>query len=403
MLGQGEIYLLKGVIQHYSWGGFSYIPNLLQTTNPESRPWAEYWLGAHPNHSSTIVGQSELPLASVLTEDLEEGLGAEVAKKFGGLPYLFKVLDVRQMLSIQVHPDKSSASKKYDEENAQGIPLTASHRNYKDRNHKPEMMMALSDFWLLHGFKSKAQISETLATVPELESLSAHFKNNDLRALYEYVMQMDQATVNAILEPLSQRILPLYKNDTIPKNAPDFWAARAIETFCRNGNYDRGIFSIYLFNLVYLAKGEGIFQSEGLPHAYLEGQNVEVMANSDNVLRAGLTDKHIDVNELLQHVSFVETYPNILTVSDSTAYTFDTPAEEFKLTQYQLEQGKEQRRVTSSVEIILVIHGELEISAGSHALLLSSGNAAVISRSTNLTLHANANTLAYCVASGFTG
>ena len=399
-LGQGEIYPLHGVIQHYSWGGYSYIPGLLQRPNHEGRPWAEYWLGAHPNHPSSYKANGEFSLAEAIASAPEAILGSSIASKFGELPYLFKVLDVRQMLSIQVHPDKASASKKFDDENMRGIPVHAPHRNYKDRNHKPEMMIALSEFWLLHGFKTEALLSETLSFTPELTFLKKTFANSDYKSLYELVMNMDQSEVNRILEPLAQRVTPAYKNDTIPKAHPDFWAARAVETFCKNDHYDRGIFSIYFFNLVHLKKGEGVFQPEGLPHAYLEGQNVELMANSDNVLRAGLTDKHIDVKELLEHLQFVAIEPRILEATDHEVWTFDTPAEEFRLTQYQLAPDKKVDLQSSSVEILLVVEGEVEISTGRQALVLTQGEAALITRDTTTNLRATARSLAFLAGSG---
>src|SRR5919112_2494898 len=156
-----SIYFLKGKVQHYSWGGFQFIPQLLQINNEEQKPCAEYWLGAHPGQPSTvIVNNKEFSLNTFIEECKEDVLGATVAKRFETLPYLFKVLDVRQMLSIQVHPNKEWAKKSFESENERGIPLSAPHRNYKDTNHKPELMVALSDFWLLHGFKPAEQLAE---------------------------------------------------------------------------------------------------------------------------------------------------------------------------------------------------------------------------------------------------
>src|SRR5579875_75422 len=139
-----KIYNLKGVVQHYSWGGFDFIPNLLNIENKEHKPFAEYWLGAHPNHPS----KTDEGLLNEIVESNSEILGDAVANKFGSLPYLLKVLDVRQMLSIQVHPSKEEAKKGFEEENKKQIPLNAFNRNYKDQNHKPEAMVALGDFYL---------------------------------------------------------------------------------------------------------------------------------------------------------------------------------------------------------------------------------------------------------------
>jgi len=308
-----SIYKLQGIIQHYSWGGYRFIPGLLRVENKEQHPFAEYWVGAHPNHPSSLqVNNISMALNDFISKHKEISTGQNEKESPDVLPYLLKVLDVRQMLSIQVHPNKHNAKIGFDQENKLNIPVTAPHRNYKDDNHKPELLVALSDFWLLHGFKPAKDLKEALEQTPEFNFLVPFFTNEDYRGLYEHVMLMEQEGINSILQKLSDRIMPLYKNDLLQKTSPDFWAARAIDSFCLNKIFDRGIFSVYFFNLLRLEEGQGIFQPEGLPHAYLEGQNVEIMANSDNVLRAGLTDKHIDVPELLKHVKFEPTYPNIL-------------------------------------------------------------------------------------------
>ncbi|HVK96755.1 MAG TPA: mannose-6-phosphate isomerase, class I, partial [Flavisolibacter sp.] len=323
-----KVFKINGVVQHYSWGGYEYIPSLLGIENKEQKPFAEYWLGAHPNHPSIITGSSK-NVHEYLQENSEALLGKRVAQQFSSLPYLFKVLDVRQMLSIQVHPNKVSAEKGFDEENKKDIPVSAANRNYKDKNHKPEMMIALGDFWLLHGFKSEAAIIETIDSIPEFSFLRNVFNTRGYKGLYEAVMNLPQEKVDEILAPVMNRILPDFESGALDKNNPNYWAAKAVINFCKNESYDRGIFSIYFFNLLHLKKGEGIFQPAGLPHAYLEGQNIEVMANSDNVLRAGLTDKHIDVKELNKHVVFEETIPNIYSPSGATVEKFETPASEF--------------------------------------------------------------------------
>ena len=145
-----KIFRIKGAVQHYSWGGYDFIPNLLGIKNDVQKPFAEYWLGAHPNHSSKMESTGEFLHDFIKSHP--NVLGESVRQKFGSLPFLFKILDVRQMLSIQVHPAKEVAAQEYARENASGIPLTAAHRNYKDQNHKPELMVALDDFWLLHGY-----------------------------------------------------------------------------------------------------------------------------------------------------------------------------------------------------------------------------------------------------------
>jgi mannose-6-phosphate isomerase len=381
-------------VQHYNWGGHNFIPQLLNTPNNEGLPFAEYWLGAHPNFSSFIDrdGQS-VPLPDFIKTNREEVLGRNVAGDFDALPFLFKVLDVKQMLSIQVHPDLKEAKIGFDKENREGIPITAAHRNYKDENHKPEQMVALSDFWLLHGFKSPEKLTAILHATPELLFLKKIFVDNGYDYLYRYVMTMEQGEVNGLLHPLAERILPLYRNGLLQKDREDFWAARAIVTFSKGADFDRGLFSIYFFNLLQLKKGEGIFQPAGMPHAYLEGQNIEVMANSDNVLRGGLTEKYIDVEELMKHTNFSATVPDILYPDADGLYV--SPAKEFCLYRYI---NKSAGLFADGAEIIFVLKGKLSASNGLHQLNVSQGEAVFVMAGTYADLVPDGETEFYRVS-----
>lgn len=370
-----RFYKLKGVVQHYSWGGTSFIPELLSVSNPEQKPFGEYWLGAHPN-APALLEEENVSLLRFIKENPTEVLGEAAAESFGSLPYLFKILDVRQMLSIQVHPSKAAAEEEFEKENEKGVPLTAPHRNYKDRNHKPELMVALSDFWLLHGFKGKKEMEAIFEQVPELSRLQTYFHGEDYRQLYEAVMTMPQRDVDSVLLPLLERILPEYEKGALRKSREDFWAARAAQTFCKNNSYDRGIFSVYFFNLLHLKKGEAIYQPAGLPHAYLEGQNVEVMANSDNVLRAGLTDKHVDVPELMKHVKFEPTVPKIIPASDAAEQRFDAPVAEFHLKKYTTSNNAVLTPLAAT--ILFVIEGEGVLKSKGEELHVNRGEAALL-------------------------
>src|SRR5690606_29296983 len=120
----------------------------------------------------------------------------------------------------------------FERENAAGIPIDASNRNYKDANHKPEMMVALGDFYLLHGFKNERKLNIQLEGTPELSFLHKYFEGNDYKRLYEFIMRLPQIEIDALLEPLANRILPLYENGELDKTSEDFWAARAVKDFC---------------------------------------------------------------------------------------------------------------------------------------------------------------------------
>lgn len=387
-------------MQPYSWGGTDFIPSLLNVSNTEKKPFAEYWLGAHPAAPSVLTDEN-LSLPDFIAQDAAATLGEEVAREFGALPYLFKILDVRQMLSIQVHPSKAAAEEEYEKENKKGVPPAAPHRNYKDRNHKPELMVALSDFYLLHGFKPEAELEAVLGRVKELAFLLPVFKGSGYKALYEDVMTMPQEKVDEMLRPLMQTIIPAYEKGELRKNDEHFWAARAALTFCRNDHYDRGIFSIYFFNVLHLARGEAIYQAAGLPHAYLEGQNVEVMAASDNVLRAGLTDKHVDVPELMKHVKFDPTHPKIIRANGDPEQSFFAPVEEFFLKRYEAEKTVSLSAPTGTV--VFVYEGKGKASAHGETIEINRGEAVFLPAGSEVLVESLNGPLTFYTVSANTG
>ena len=391
-----NLYPLTGKVQHYAWGGFHIIPALLDINNNEKKPFAEYWLGTHPLASSEVHTGHQF-LNNLIEENTELTLGKYVATNFGALPYLLKILDVRDMLSIQVHPAKSEAEESFKKENEAGISLTASHRNYKDENHKPELVVALGDFWLLHGFKPRNKMIAVLKEIPELHSLLPVFEKEGYKGLYREVMEMPQQNVNQSLQPLLDRIIPRYTENDVSKSEEDFWAARAALTFNKDNDIDRGIFSIYLFNLVHLRKGEAVFQDAGLPHAYLEGQNVEIMTNSDNVLRGGLTHKHIDVPELLKHVICEETVPDILSgrINNRHETVFKTPVPEFQLSYISLYKGENFSFKTRTGEILVLLEGNAKFISGGEKIRLSSGEAVFIVADREVEIQSTGKTLIY--------
>jgi mannose-6-phosphate isomerase len=378
---------LKGVVRSYDWGGTKFLSKLLSHPNPEGKPMAEYWLGAHDQDSSVVVTtEGEVTLNDFVAGDMEGILGKTSARKFGRLPYLLKIMDVTSMLSIQVHPTKHEAEIEFARENKQRIPLNAPHRNYKDDNHKPELAVALTDFWVLHGFKPVEKLTAFLESIPQLRGLLEIFNTTGYDQLYKTVMEMPQESVNQLLRPLLDQIIPLYSSGQLKKSEENFWAARAALMFGQHGktdeqrSVDRGIFSIYFFNLLQLRKGEGLFQDAGVPHAYLEGQNVEIMANSDNVLRGGLTNKHIDVKELMRHIKFEETIPNIIVPQkiNDCEQVYRTGAPDFKLSRFILKNGDTCAFESASGEILFVFAGSALISSDNDQLSLDKGEAAFI-------------------------
>ncbi len=397
-LVQDKILLLKGKVQQYAWGGYDFIANWLGTENNQHKPFAEYWMGAHPTASSVVVTRNgELSLHQLIHDYPEEFLSTHVRQQFNELPYLFKILDVKDMLSIQVHPTKEAAAKGFHEEEAAGIVLGAPNRNYKDKNHKPEVMVALSDFWLLHGFLPEDKLLHVLQTVPEFKGLEEIFKNGGYKALYQHVMTMNQDEVNQILKPLVQRELERKKRGELTRAAPGWWVAKLFENSNTIDDIDRGIYSIYFFNIVQVHEGEAIFQGAGIPHAYLEGQNVELMANSDNVLRGGLTPKHVDVPELIKHTAFEGIEPNVMKgeeVSHSVT-NYPCPVPDFGIDKISLKAKESIESKATSLEIWVVMKGEATFEYEGKNVVVKKGQAVAILPIEKFTVTSQADTLMY--------
>ncbi|KJD31607.1 mannose-6-phosphate isomerase [Tamlana nanhaiensis] len=393
-----KLFPIEGKIQNYAWGGTTYIPNLL-SVDKNGEQCAEYWLGGHSKAPSMIkTSEGEKSLDTYIEANLEPVLGHYIAEKFGRLPFLFKVLDVRDMLSIQVHPTKIEAEKGFKKENEAGIPVTAPNRNYKDDNHKPEIMVALSEFWLLHGFLTEAKLKTVLETVPEFNHLKTVFETGGYFGLYKHVMEESQEETNKVLQPLVDRILPEYKAGKIAKSSPDYWAAKAVDSADDASILDKGIYSIYFFNIVKANKGEAVFQDAGIPHAYLEGQNMELMANSDNVLRGGLTPKHVDVPELLKHVAFEETIPNVMKgdlQDDGIERIYKSLAPDFQLSLISLETSKTYKNTAKTAEIIIVIEGEVEAQDADAKVSLEKGQSVLLLAGCEYTIKPKANSVLY--------
>ncbi|MGX3020265.1 mannose-6-phosphate isomerase, class I [Ursidibacter sp. B-7004-1] len=386
------IFKLVGKHQHYNWGGEDFIPTWLKLENKNAQPYAEYWLGAHRSAPSLVeFEQKWLPLDRLL-DTAPELLGDESRAKFGDeLPYLLKILDVKLPLSIQLHPTKSQAEQGFLQEEQQGIPLTANHRTYKDRNHKPEMMIALSDFWLLHGFKPLAQIIQDLQNRSSLAPLAERIQQQGLPKVYAEIMQADQTQLEQWLLPIIEQYRPAYQQGKLPLNQAEYWVLYALEAMdIPLIKLDAGLLCFYLFNIVHLEKGEGIYQGAGLPHAYLRGQNIELMAASDNVIRGGLTPKYVDIPALLSTIDYSEVVPKIIPCyypeqQESNLFLYPTPlAKDFALQRLDFTQLSEEQFTSSSASILLVMEGSLYLDLGSDSIHLKQGEAVFIGANTQV-------------------
>lgn len=391
----GKVYKLKGAVRHYDWGGTQYIPALLGVDNSAGEPFAEYWMGAHPSAPSKLVTEAgqEISLHELFRS--QPGLlGEAVNNYFEELPYLFKILDVKQMLSIQVHPSKEEAEKGFDAEEEKGIAIDAPNRNYKDRNHKPEVMVALSEFWLLHGFRPAEELKKILGKIPQFRSLLQVFEAEGYQGLFTYVMELPQHEVDAMLLPLVQKEVRRRSFHESERDEPGYWVG---EYYLNRPakNIDKGIFAIYFLNLVELQPGEVIFQAAGVPHAYLQGQNVELMANSDNVLRAGLTSKHMDIAELARHTNFAPVIPEVLT-GDKERYesNFTFPVKDFGLAKLELHPQQTHETSARSPEIMICVAGGVTVAAA-NTLSIKRGEAFVCFPGTHYTISSNEESLLF--------
>lgn len=382
-------YRLNGKAQHYIWGGKTFIPQLLQQ-QPDGQVYAEWWLGTHPSAVSSIEVNGQQQGLDHYIAAHPAVLGEKSQQQFGDrLPYLLKILDVVKPLSIQLHPTKKEAEQGFARENAQGIDLKDPKRSYKDDNHKPEMMIALSDFWLLHGFKSKSAILKTLYARPSLVVLAEKLEQQSLKDFYAEVMQSSQTQLAQWLLPIIQHNQAAYHNNELTLDNPDYWLLYALEAMAISvDKLDAGLLSFYLMNIVYLKKGEGIFQDAGIPHAYLRGQNIELMASSDNVIRGGLTPKYVDIPELLKIVDCTEIVPKVIAAAskENGYYTYQTPSRDFALSNINFSTGYQCQIKADNAEILLVMQGEITLHNSEQKLTLAQGESAFIEAQTSYIL-----------------
>lgn len=362
-------------VQNYAWGSKTALTELYGMANPEGLPMAELWMGAHPKSSSKITDSHGVvqSLRDVIDADKTTLLGANVATRFGELPYLFKVLCAAQPLSIQVHPSKKAAEVGFAKENAAGIPLDAAERNYKDPNHKPELVFALTPFLAMNAFREFAEIASLLQPVadanPAIGEFIAQPTSERLSALFAGLLNMQgdekAHALNALRAALENQ------------QGPAWDAIRLIAEFYPD---DSGLFSPLLLNIVQLNPGEAMFLYAETPHAYLRGTGLEVMANSDNVLRAGLTPKYIDIPELVANVKFTAKPANQLLTQPAQhgeALEFPIPVEDFAFSLHALS-ASEATLTQDGAAILFCVDGESVLSKNDQRLVLKPGESAFV-------------------------
>ncbi|MDY0815308.1 mannose-6-phosphate isomerase, class I [Kitasatospora purpeofusca] len=380
---------LTNPVRPYAWGSVTAIPALTGTA-PTGAPQAELWLGAHPSAPSLLDdGHGPRPLDELIAEAPEELLGAATVRRFGPrLPFLFKVLAAERALSLQVHPTRAQAEAGFAAEEALGVPPDAPERVYKDRGHKPELLCALGDFEALCGFRPTAATAALLdrLAVPALagwaSTLRARPAAEVLPALLRQALggggtggPADTAVLTEVTAALERIAV---------SGGPFAAACTAYARAARDYPGDPGLLAALLLNHVRLRPGQALHLDAGVPHAYLHGLGVELMANSDNVLRCGLTAKYIDVPGLLAVTVPEAVEPVVLTAApaaggDPAEARFPSLAAEFRLSRLRLADPGVRIDRADAPQILLCTAGEARLSApDGSALRLARGGSAYL-------------------------
>lgn len=364
-------------IQNYDWGSRTAIQDLFGFANEAQQPQAEVWMGTHPNGCSIVKqGSTNVSLSELIKQDPPAFLSQSTSKAFGDLPFLFKILAADKALSIQVHPNKQDAELGYAKEQKLGVPLSAFNRNYKDANHKPELVYALTEYQAMNGFRPFDEIITEfrLCDIPEVNGYLEQFERNPnqdgLCHFFVEILSMKEARkLNAVDHLLSYAAM----------NQARLVYALILDLAEQYPN-DVGLFAPLLLNVITLKPGEAMFLCARTPHAYIKGTGLEIMANSDNVLRAGLTPKHMDVEELVKCTDFIPKPINTLLTQaeiNGSEHHFPVSVQDFQFSVFQAP--KEQRVEMTSAEILMPIDADVALLAQSgETLVLGKGQSAFI-------------------------
>jgi mannose-6-phosphate isomerase len=369
---------LTGVIQPYAWGSRTAIPEFLGM-EPTGEPQAELWFGAHPLAPSTVDGE---PLDKVVAQDPVGVVGRASVEAFGPrLPFLLKVIAAAQPLSLQAHPSREQAEAGYAREQAAGVPRDAPHRTYRDGWPKPELLCALVETEALCGFREPRetyQIFEQLGVASALE-LVAPLANDDVPAAKQLRMVFSRLLS---LTPDERSVISEVAQAAEAAKGSDDLASFARTAWELNAYYpgDPGVLAALLMNRITLQPGDALFMPPGNLHAYLRGGGVEIMANSDNVMRGGLTPKYVNVDELLAILDFTPGIRGLITPIEESrgVWRYPTPAPEFALWRTEPQGESVPVPAGTTSRILLVTDGELTAISATATLDLVCGESALL-------------------------
>ena len=380
-----SLFKLDNVIQNYAWGSKDSINQLFGIVNPNQEPQAEIWMGAHPNGCSKVDDTGEA-LSHVIDENKIDVLGEYTAARFGELPFLFKVLAAETPLSIQVHPNKRKSEIGFERENALGIPLNAANRNYKDPNHKPELVYALTFYKAMNGFRPVEDIIALFeeADIPslaiELNVLKTNADSDSLKAFFTAIMSLEGEKKETALQEL-------YAAHRRPaKTVIGREALQYSQDFKQHYPGDIGLFAPLMLNTVELAPGEAMFLFAETPHAYVQGTGLEIMANSDNVLRAGLTPKYIDVPELIDNTIFEPIKPQdirLKPVLKEGKMSYPIPVDDFGFDILSATDESKSQYLRSA-EILFCVEGEATVTSEGQSITLKPGESVFVSNNSSV-------------------
>lgn len=382
---------MRGAIRTYAWGSRTAIAEFTGRDVPTNHPEAELWLGAHPGDPAFLqTGSGEVSLLEAVRSDPEGQLGPAVRARFGdALPFLMKVLAADEPLSLQAHPSSAQAVEGYEREERMGVPLNSPVRNYRDRSHKPELLVALEPFDALAGFRPVARTVEFLNALavsdldPFVHLLAGQPDANGLRALFTTWITAPQPDLDVLVPAVLDGAISYLRSDATEFDAE----VKAVLELGERYPGDAGVLAALLLNLLHLEPGQALYMPAGNLHSYLRGVGVEVMANSDNVLRGGLTPKHVDVPELLRVLDFTPAEAETLLSPvdrDGFESTYRTPAGEFTVSVLVLDGEDLGHEVDApsrhdGPQILLCAEGAAVVRAKADTLTLGRGAAAWVS------------------------
>jgi mannose-6-phosphate isomerase len=371
---------LENAVRNYAWGSHTVLAKMRGESAASHDPEAELWMGTHPGAPSAVVlGTARRPLPELLREWPEQMLGSTAAREFGTLPFLLKLLAAAEPLSLQAHPNLAQARNGFARENAAGIALDARDRCYRDQNHKPELIAALTPFHALVGFRSVQATRRLFVELgapelaPFIATLESYPDERALRSFFELVT----GTTGERARVLADGTLAACREKA--KTTWEFsqecrWGARIGELYPG----DAGLVLALALNLVVLEPGQAVYLPAGNLHAYLEGAGVEIMASSDNVLRGGLTPKHVDVPELLAVLDFKAGPAELAPIDTRGAEAhYVTPAREFALSRFDIDGNAAVTPVTGP-EIVVVTRGRVSVTRAEKSVTLRGAESAFL-------------------------